>query len=113
MLPRHRVLTYQAGDLRLGFKGERIEFTHRPYHRRSVEARAEYDALRLDLEQRGMLHPLITYLGHVLIGMRRYEIMVSLGQQAFPCIEVDEDVSLWWRDDIPRLEALRAHYATP
>lgn len=59
-----------------------------------------------------MMDPLITYKGHILIGMRRFEIMVGLGQTAFPCIEIDEDVGQWWRDDLPRLEELRRYYAS-
>lgn len=109
MIDHHRC-TYQAEDLVQGFQGERIDFTYRPYGRRSTEARAAYDELRRDLEQRGMQHPLITHRGHILIGMRRFEIMRALGQDTFDCLEIDEDVSQWWRDDLPRLEALKAHY---
>ena len=106
----HRRRTYRACDLVQGFKGDRIDFSYRPYEERSAEAQADYDALHQDLLARGMLNPLITFKGHILIGMRRFEIMRELGQSEFPCIEVLEDVSKWWRDDLPRLEALKTMY---
>lgn len=106
-VPIYRRCAYAAGGLALGFHGERIDFDYRPYEHRSAEARADYDRLKANLEINGMRNPLITYQGHVLIGMRRYEIMVGLGQTDFECIEILEDVNQWWQDGPPKLEALK------
>ena len=72
-----------------------------------MEAQQSYQRLRNDLMQNGMNDPLITWKGHVLIGMRRFEIMCELGAVAFRCYEILEDVSLWTRDDIERLQQFK------
>jgi hypothetical protein len=109
-LPKHVRRYYTAEELTPGFKGRRITFEYRRYEERSPEARESYDALRADLEANGMRNPLITYQGHVLIGMRRFEIMCERGQRIFPCIEILEDVSEWWQDGPPKLAALKRTY---
>lgn len=105
----HHRKTYRTSELQPGFSGDRIDFDFRPYSKRSPEARKDYDRLKADLLSRGMLDPLITHKGHVLIGMRRFEILKDR-QDTFECIEIDEDVSLWWRDDLPKLEWLKQTY---
>ncbi len=106
---KYKLTKFRANQLKLGFKGEHCDFTWKPYDERSPEARAAYDALRADMIRVGMLRPLITYQGHVLIGMRRFEIEVSItGERVWlDCYEVMEDVSQWGRDDIDRLEEFK------
>ena len=106
----HTFTTYKANELTPGFKGRRISFEHKPYEKRSEAARASYDELRVSLIEHGMTNHLITYQGHVLIGQRRYEIMCERGMTMFPCIEIQEDVSEWWRDGTAKLDALKARY---
>lgn len=104
----HRIEQRRIGDLKLGFTGEYVDFSWRPYAKRTDEARADYDRLIVSLWHDGCLKPVITYKGHVLIGMRRIEIMTRLYPCQFvDCVEILEDVSRWTRDDLPRLEALK------
>lgn len=102
----HKLLFYRTSDLELGFKGRACSFEHRPLHDRTLEAQAAYQRLRNDLLTNGMKHPLITYCGHILIGMRRFEILRDHLDE-FPCVEVIEDVRLWGREDIERLRAFK------
>ena len=107
---KHTKRYYYRDELSLGFRGDKVQFEHKPYHQRSPEARAAYDRLRESLMAVGMRHPLITYQGHVLIGMRRFEIMCELAgerNKTFSCLEILEDVSAWTRDDIDRLDAFK------
>ena len=97
-------------ELELGFVGRRISFEHRPYLMRSTEAQADYDALELDIHKHGIRDPLITHEGHVLVGMRRYEIARKIGVTRMMCIEIDEDVSEWWREGHAKLAALKKRY---
>lgn len=101
---KHYLTAYRADWLTLGFVGRSCSFEHRPYSDRSAEARAAYDRLRASLESEGLKDPLITYKGHVLIGMRRFEILRE-SRLWFPCIEVDEPVEDWRSEDIDRLTA--------
>lgn len=103
---KHRIMVYQTADLCLGFKGRSCSFEHRPLPDRTPEAQAAYQRLRNDLLANGMKHPLITYCGHILIGMRRFEILKDR-QDEFKCVEVLEDVRFWERDDIKRLQAFK------
>ena len=107
---KHNLKTYDVLDLTQGFEGKRIDFGYRKYSDRKPDDRLKYDDLKIDLLANGMRDPLITYRGRILIGMRRFEIMRDLGQRRFPCVEIEEDVGLWWKDDLPKLEALKDHY---
>lgn len=109
-LPAHRVIDVAHDALTQGFDGRLLHFDYRPYEKRSPEARADYDALKKDLRSNGMRNPLITFKNHVLIGMRRYEIMVEFGTLVFRCVEILDDVSEWWKPDLPKLEALKEWY---
>lgn len=102
MSMKHRLIMYRSADLKLGFKGKSCCFEHREYHDRSPKAQAAYDRLKDHLHKHGMQHPLITYMGHVLIGMRRFEILRDVRDE-FPCIEILENVSNWQSGDIRRL----------
>lgn len=103
---------YQLGVRRVdhlvfGFKGRSIDFSWRPYAKRTAAARADYDRLRASIEEHGIQAPVIIYGHSVLIGMRRVEIAQELGITHVKVAEIHEDVSLWWKHDIPRLEALK------
>jgi len=108
---KHHRRTYRLDHLELGFRGKHVHFTWRPYEERSEEARAAYDRLEADIRERGMLHPIITHRGHVLIGQRRVEILrkdwADLSDEV-ECVEIDEDVSAWTGHDVfDRLEAFK------
>tara|TARA_S200002703_G_scaffold95101_1_gene82116 strand:- start:788 stop:1105 length:318 start_codon:yes stop_codon:yes gene_type:complete len=92
--------------LRCGYDGQTIHFDYRPYEARTEAARAAYDRLRADLLANGLKDPLITYRDHILIGMRRFEILRDK-RDSFPCIEILEDVRHWTRDDLRRLNELK------
>lgn len=105
----YRIITVPIVELTLGFHGEHVDFEWRPYCRRTEEAKADYDRLLVSLWHNGMKVPPITFRRHVLIGMRRIEIMRRLNYHAIiECAEIQEDVQMWDRDDIPRLQALKA-----
>ncbi len=99
----------RANELVLGYKGEYCAFVHRPYNERSPEARLAYDLLKADMIIKGMLNPIITYNNHVLIGMRRFEIIVSIdGEYTWvDCYNILDDVSQWKRIDIKKLEEFK------
>jgi len=102
-----RVVTVSLDDLILGFHGEHVDFEWRPYDERKREHRADYDRLIVSVFHLGILSPLITYMRHVLIGMRRAEIGMRVGIKEVSCWEIVEDVSQWTRTDIARLNALK------
>jgi len=122
----HHRRTYRLDELVLGFDGEHVHFTWRPYEERRPEAREGYDRLEADIRERGLLHPIITHRGHVLIGQRRVEILRKIDAEGgsfhdtlaqlpmfrpawvVPCVEIDEDVSRWTAHDVfERLEAFK------
>jgi len=100
------LVEYRARDLILGYSGDHVDFDWRAYDDRSLVERESYDQLKENLIERGMLFPLITYGNHVLIGMRRTEIMICLHGPniILRCRSIVEDVQKWTRDDIKRLE---------
>ena len=100
--------TADLSALALGFQGKRISFDWRPYHLRTAAARADFDRLLVSIFHRGILKPLITYQGHVLIGQRRAEIGMRLHLGVVRVWEVQEDVSKWWKPDVARLAKLKA-----
>lgn len=100
---RHARIVYRSEDLKLGFDGNSVHFEHREFEDRSPEAQAAYLRLKDSLLSEGMIDPLITYCGHVLIGMRRFEILREV-QDEFTCIEILEDVPNWKSGDIRRLQ---------
>lgn len=96
-------------DLCLGFRGKYVHFRHRPYADRPEEHQEDYLRLRADISHRGIINPIITFDNHVLIGMRRYEIMMSIhGGWKFRCWEIQENVNEWTRADIDRLELFKS-----
>lgn len=99
--------TIAVNAVELGLKGRRIDFSHRPYHLRSPEARGDYDLLRESIKQQGVRDRVIVHAGHVLVGMRRVEIARELGIEHLPAAEILEDVTGWWKHDTKRLERLR------
>lgn len=103
---RFAVKRAAAGDLVLGFKGNSCSFEFREYADRSPEQQAAYNRLRDDLLANGMRDPLITYRNHVLIGMRRFEILRD-HREEFECVEILEDVPNWTTADIDRLQAFK------
>ena len=102
----HVAVNFRSVDLSLGFVGKHVSFEHRDFNDRTPEARGAYLRLKATLLRDGMRDPLITHKGHVLIGMRRFEILRRYMFQ-FPCTEIMEDVSEWTRKDIKRLNALK------
>lgn len=106
-IPYEPVLERLA-DLTLGYRGEAIEFSWRPYAKRHPEHRADYDRLAASIQREGIHRPLITFGRHVLIGMRRAEIGQALGIESVLCWRITEDVHQWRGTDLPRLEALKA-----
>lgn len=115
----------------LGFPKDRsigmvIGWWHRPYYERDAEARKDYDRLRLNILEHGVLAPLIgwrhpeTGRVHILVGMRRAEIvaqhalLVEMGgdveppPEALPVALVQEDIRLWWKFDAQRQDRLKA-----
>lgn len=98
---------YNIDDLTLGLDVEKVSFCWRPYEERSPEARAAYDKLRDSIRRDGLLHPIIAWRGHVLVGQRRVEICRTLGHRVIPAYEITEDVSNWDRWDIKRLNRFK------
>ena len=101
----HKLVGRLASSLVLGYDGRSVHFEHRAYENRSEEQRAAYDRLRLDIEANGVRDPLITWNNHILIGMRRYEIILDLYGPDYlvSCCQITEDVARWESDDIDRL----------
>lgn len=111
MVPRpipFRRTVYEADELDLGLETPSVSFSWRPYDKRRPEARESYDALAADIAVQGILYPVITFRGHVLIGMRRVEIARKLGIRVIQAAEITEDVTAWTGADLPRLERLKA-----
>lgn len=70
---------------------------------RSVHDQRRFETLRQHVKEHGMLNPLITYQGHVLIGMRRFEILQDQ-MESFECLEVTENINNWTSMDITRFQ---------
>ena len=102
--PRFQYELMHRDELRLGFKGKTISFEHRAFDDRTPDAQRAYLALRDDLLSNGMVDPLITYTGHVLIGMRRFEIMRG-EHELFACVEILEPVETWGLTEARALNA--------
>lgn len=120
----------RLSDLALGFSSGdgRIDFCWKPYEQRDEKKRADYDKLLVSIYHSGILKPLIVCRSKkqitsrgvivqpldqvcVLIGMRRAEIglRMMLGRDAsVSAVMILEDVSLWWRHDVVRLNKLKA-----
>ena len=108
---QHSLVSFRVKDLKLGYSTEGgVDFTWKPYEIRSEQQRTDFDRLRVSIEQDGIQKPLITYKGHVLIGMRRCEIAQKIGRPEFVlCAAILEDVSQWRTEDLERLAWLRLH----
>lgn len=97
-------------SLKLGYHTEGgVDFDWKPYARRTEEARRDYDRLEQSIRAHGILKPLLTYQGHVLIGMRRAEIAAKLGIESVRCWEIVDDVSKWATADLVKLDELKKH----
>ena len=105
----YKIVTIPITELKLGYHGSHTDFVWRPYEERSEEARADYDLLEQSIIKHGVKKPVITFKNHVLIGMRRIELIEKhYGMlEEIVCAEITEDVYLWNRDDIPRLNELK------
>lgn len=126
-----------VGVLSLGLPKDRkfgmvCGWWHRPYKRRDVTEKADYDRLKADIDKRGMLSPVLgwrhpdTGRVHVLVGMRRTEIIQKRNQirqwlfdavgyvfgvrarsflalrysaSRVMCAVIQEDIRYWWRYD--------------
>jgi DNA invertase Pin-like site-specific DNA recombinase len=106
-LPSYMVVTELVTELSLGFRGERLDFCWKSYANRRPDQRADYDRLIVSIFHDGIRRPLITFGGHVLIGMRRAEIARRLGISSVCCWRILEDVAEWHGSDLERLEALK------
>lgn len=94
---------YHRDELTLGLKvSDEVWYKHAQYEERGPSAQAQYDRLKVHLTEHGMINPLITYRGHVLIGQRRFEILRET-QETFDCLEVDENMSEWTGRRVPIL----------
>ena len=99
----HIEKTYKAADLEAGFIGRSCSFEFRALADRSPSGQRRFEQLQRNLEQHGMIDPLITHKGCVLIGMRRFDILKDT-QEEFKCLEVTEDVATWTGKDITRFQ---------
>lgn len=99
----HIEKTYRAEELVPGFIGRSCSFEYKPYERLGKAGQLRFDRLRQHLLQHGMIDPLITHKGCVLIGMRRFAILRNT-QEEFKCLEVTEDVATWIGKDITRFQ---------
>ncbi len=97
----------KLADLKPGYHGKTIDFSHRPYEKRDPKGQRRYDQLLESIAVDGIKHPLITFGDHVLMGQQRYEIGLKLGIEEVDVLEITEDISHWGAADIKRLEALR------
>lgn len=97
---------YRTSNLVMGFKGYKVAFSCKVFKDRSAESQCAYLELKKDLIDNGMINPLITFQGHVLVGIRRFEILRDQ-QTVFSCYEIKEDVYHWDRDDIERLDVFK------
>ena len=104
---------YHREDLECGLMiSPVLGWKHAQYEDRSPESKKQYDRLKAHLIEHGLLNPLITHRGHVLIGQRRFEIMRDR-LETFLCLEVDEDiVGEWTPRRVPILtQTVRKAYA--
>jgi len=102
---RHERRTQPVAALRAGYRGVTVDFTFRPYEKREGEDKEAMDGLRADIKTNGIRNPLVTKDGHVLIGMRRWEIARDLGIEEVERLEITEDIDNWMAPDIDRLRA--------
>ena len=94
---------YHRDGLKCGLTiSAELGWKHAKYEQRSKASQDQYDRLEKHLSENGMLNPLITFKGSVLIGQRRYEIMKSK-QEIFDCLEVNENVYEWNPRRVPIL----------
>ena len=105
----YKIVSLYPDDFELGYHGSHVDFVHRPYKERSPEHRADYDKLEQSVLKNHIQKPIITFRGHILIGMRRAEIFIKhFGYfEQILCAEIQEDVYLWDRNDLPRLDELK------
>ncbi len=105
----YKIVSLYGNELQLGYHGSHVDFVWRPYDERSEEHRKDYDLLEVSILKDRIQKPLITFKGHVLIGMRRTELFWKhYGlQEQIACAEIQEDVYLWDRNDLPRLDELK------
>ncbi len=101
---KHHLYTARTADLVPGFKGETCDFTFRPVEDMNPDQLASYEALREDIIENGIRNPVITYRGHVLIGMRRWMIARELGIDDLESCEIDENMGQWRLHDVRRLK---------
>lgn len=101
--PQFEYREQRCADLVCGYENEHgLRFRHKSYDQRSPAAQAQYDRLKAHLSEHGMLNPIITYKGHVLIGQRRFEI-VKETQETIPTLEVLEPLHEWRVTDVTAL----------
>lgn len=105
----YKIVSLYPDDFELGYHGSHVDFVHRPYKERSPEHRADYDKLEQSVLKNRIQKPIIIFQGHVLIGMRRAELHIKhFGYfEQILCAEIQEDVYLWDRNDLPRLAELK------
>lgn len=96
-------------ELKLGFRGKHVHFRWKPYSERSLEHQHDFDRLFSSIMVHGIKNPLIVFDNHVLIGMRRYEIKMKLNPDyVFDCLEIQENVNEWTRQDLPKIDYLKS-----
>lgn len=96
--------TERTRALVLGLSAPHVRWVWRPYESRSPEHRADYDRLLVSIYHNGIKSPVIVWGQHVLVGQRRVEIARRLGIRRVPVLSIGEDVRLWWRNDITRVD---------
>lgn len=99
---KHCMRRYHRDELVQGFKGKSCSFEFKPYEEMGPTWQQRFDRLKADLLQYGMKHPLVTYKGHILMGMRRFAVLKDV-QEHYDCIEILEAVENFMGPDIVRL----------
>ncbi len=95
-------------DLVIGYKAPWIIFRMQPYQERELSNKADFDRLAVSIEKAGIHKPLITYKHCILVGMRRFDIGKRMGIESVMVWRITENIDLWTRDDLSRLEAMKA-----
>lgn len=99
-----RFVTFNSNELTPGFKGDHCCFEHKDFCDRTPYAQTAYRRLEKSLLENGMTSPLIVYQNHVIVGMRRFEILRDK-QQSFECIEVMEDLQTGGAEWVDRINS--------
>ncbi|HDZ25362.1 hypothetical protein LCGC14_0359110 [marine sediment metagenome] len=94
-----------------GFRAGSVHFSYKTRDKRRPERQEYFDKIIVSIWRFGLVNPLITYKGRILVGMSRWEIMIKFDPlYIFDCWEILEAVEEWNRYDLDRLDTLKKHY---